>query len=218
MIKRMRCVAVGLMVLCLQGCIDLAVNDGRHKRVDLSQKRQIMGHVYTMRGGLGGIFSCGMNHLEDSLVNDYGIHATSTVWYKGYALSRAIIRDYQTHHITQPIVLVGHSLGANEQINVAAALNRAGGIPVDLLITVDAVLPFTVPPNVKQVLNIYTPSWVPMFSGLPLHAKNSQRTRVDNVNVHAVASVNHFTIDANQQVQRMMLQRIVATFGMQTSS
>jgi hypothetical protein len=110
---------------------------------------------------------------------------------------------------------VGHSLGANEQINVATTLQRAGAIPVDLLITVDAVLPFTVPSNVKHVLNIYTPSWVPLFSGLSLRAKNVACTRVENINVENVASVNHFTIDANDEVQRMMLAAIERTFAAQ---
>jgi len=213
--KRMQWMLLGITAVCGSGCIDLAVNDGRHKHRMVSQQQTPHGQVYTMRGGLGGVFSRGMNRLEDELVNDYGIHAQSTVWYKGYALSQTIIRDYKAHTISQPIILVGHSLGANEQINVATTLQRAGAIPVDLLITVDAVLPFTVPSNVKHVLNIYTPSWVPLFSGLSLRAKNAECTRVENVNVQNVASVNHFTIDANDEVQRMMLAAIERTFAAQ---
>lgn len=203
--------ALSLCVL-LSGCIDLAVNDGRNKRPISQKESQAKGNVYTMRGGLGGVFSKGMNHLEDTLQNEYQIHSSSTVWYKANSLSKVIIKQYKDKEIEGPIILVGHSLGANEQIKVAKNLGFAN-IPVALLVTVDAVAPIHVPSNVKLAVNIYKPSFVPMFSGLRLKAVDATQTKIENINVNTFkdAHVNHFTIDKDKYVQKIMIDDILAT-------
>ena len=200
-----------LTYMLLAGCIDLAVNDGKNKHVGLNKSAQVNGVVYTMRGGLGGIFSKGMNRLEDTLDNNYRIKASSTVWYKGSALSQSIIQGYKSKKIHGPIVLVGHSLGANEQILVAKRLAKEN-IPVALLITVDAVAPTAVPPNVQLAINLYKPGYVPMLSGLQLKAMNYKCTRIENINVTTLKNmnVNHFTIDSCKQVQQIMLEHVLA--------
>ena len=200
------------MTLCLSACIDLAVNDGRNKRPIHQQMNAPKGNVYTMRGGLGGIFSKGMNQLEDTLQNNHRIHASSTVWNKAYSLSKTIIKQYEQKKIQGPIILVGHSLGANEQIKVAKYLGLKD-IPVALLITVDAVAPIHVPPNVKLAVNIYKPSFIPLFSGLKLKAVDTTKTKIDNINVNTFKGIhlNHFTIDKNNQVQAIMIDHILET-------
>ena len=206
--------SIGLlcMSLYLTACIDLAVNDGKNKRPIHQQKHTIKGHVYTMRGGLGGIFSKGMNQLEDTLQNEHQIPSSSTVWNKAYSLSKTIIEQHQQKKIQGPIILVGHSLGANEQIKVAKHLGLKH-IPVALLITVDAVAPIHVPPNVKLAVNIYKPSFIPLFSGLRLKAVDPTQTTIDNINVNTFKGIhlNHFTIDKNTQVQAIMIHHILQT-------
>lgn len=200
-----------LSTLVISGCIDLAANDGRNKHLNQSTKNRLKGEVYTMRGGLGGIFSKGMNHLEDTLENDYHVYSSSTVWNKAYSFSQTIIQQYKAKKIQQPIILVGHSLGANEQIKVAKNL-AAANVPVALLVTVDPVSPIRVPANVELAINIYKPSFVPMFSGLTLKAMDSSRTRIENYNVNEIkgAEVNHFTIDKDEHVQKIMVNNILA--------
>jgi hypothetical protein len=194
--------------LLLSGCIDLAINHNKHI---LNKKSVVKGEVYTMRGGLGGIFSKGMNHLEDTLADQYHIYASSTVWFKAKNLSDTIIKRYRAGLIHGPIILVGHSLGANDQIGVARNLYHVN-IPVALLITIDPVLPLRVPPNVKQVVNIYKRSFVPMFSGLSLKADNPKLTQIENLNTSTLkgTNVNHFNIDEHKTTQKIMLERILA--------
>ena len=200
------------MGLTLTGCIDLAVNQSRHSQAALKHSRYAKGEIYTMRGGLGGVFSKGMNHLEDTLADKYRVHAYSTVWFKAQGLSNSLIRRYRAKTLQGPIILVGHSLGANDQIIVARNLARAN-VPVALLITIDAVLPLRISSNVQQALNIYKPSFVPMFSGFSLKADDPKLTHVENLNVNKIkgVSVNHFSIDKNTYVQQLMLDRILAT-------
>jgi hypothetical protein len=170
--------------------------------------RPYRGEVHTMLGGLG-LFSTGMKELSTSVVDKYEIPAPSDMWYNAGAVSRNIITYYQKHKNHRPIILVGHSLGANEQIKVARNLDRAG-VPVDLLITVDAVSQTIVPPNVKHALNFYKSGYVPMFSGLKLRAINPEKTQVENINVAALkgVAVNHFTIDKDPVVQAMILDEV----------
>ncbi|WP_232505542.1 alpha/beta hydrolase family protein [Legionella clemsonensis] len=171
------------------------------------------GQVYTMRG-LGGIFSTGMNRLENTLDNEYNIRTASTIWYKANKLSDYIIEHRKSQELAGPIVLIGHSLGANEQIKVAQNLYKAH-IPVDLLITVDAVAPVKVPPNVKYVLNLYKPAYVPMFSGLKIKAEDPEFTYVNNFDVSKLNAiyVNHFTIDKNKEIQKIMLDNVLAVIN-----
>lgn len=209
-----------LLNMLLTACVDLAVNHGKNKQIDLKNISHTNGQVYTMRGGLGGIFSKGMNHLEDTLSNDYHIQTSSTVWFKGNALQQQIIQNYENKKLQGPIVLAGHSLGANEQVAVAEALNRKH-IPVALLITVDPVIPTKIPSNVEYSLNIYKPSFVPMLSGLRVKAVDSQHTRVDNINIENIkgAHANHLTIDSNRAVQKLMVdQTLISLHAQQTNS
>ena len=174
-------------------------------------KKYHKGQVYTMRGGLLGVFSTGMAILTDTLEKDYRIHSVTTVYHDATGLSSYLIQQDKAGKLPRPLILVGHSLGANEQIKVADALALAH-IPVDLLITLDAGLPLPVPSNVKQLVNIYQPTLTPVFKGVPLAAVDSKRTRVENIDVSQIKGlhVNHFIISENPVIQKIMLQKILA--------
>lgn len=210
-----------LITLVVTGCVDLSGSRGSYRKKPMSHSassasmaKQVKpsirkkGEVHTMRGGLG-IFSIGMNQLKELSAKQYDVAAKSTMWYNAGDVSSSIINDYYKHKAHRPIILIGHSLGANEQIKVARNLNAAG-VPVDLLVTVDAVSQTIVPPNVKYALNVYKPGYVPMFSGLKLRAVAPQKTVIENVNVDTLkdVSVNHFTIDKDKVVQTLILDKV----------
>ncbi|WP_065240304.1 hypothetical protein [Legionella nautarum] len=196
----------------LSGCIDLAATQSLSK--DKNYLFKSHARVFVMRGGLGGVFSTGMNQLQSTLERKYRIRAESTVWYKVDQLTKYIVKNYGTKELPGPIILAGHSLGANEQIKVAKNLAKVN-IPVELLITIDAVSPLEVPSNVRHVLNIYKPSFVPMFSGLRVKAVDPRRTTIENINVDRFkrVAVNHFTIDKNEEVQDLMVNRSLAAIS-----
>lgn len=196
----------------LSGCVDFAAN---HEKVQQLQHQKTVaqhpsGQIYTMRGGLGGLFSKGMNHLESSLEIDNSIPALSTVWFRGGPLSKDIIRHYKKDPVHRPIILAGHSLGANEQINIARTLNSQH-IPVALLITVDPVIPATIPPNVCHAINFYKPSFIPLMSGLRLHADNRDKTHLENIDVTKLpgVKVHHLNIDSSPVIQKRMLKEVI---------
>lgn len=201
--------------LVLSACVDLSGTSAtsekqakilaKHKKTKTPKRT---GEVHTMLGGLG-IFSTGMNQLRDSVTAEYQIPASSSLWYNAGHVTQNIASYYYAHKEHRPIVLVGHSLGANEQIKVARNLDKMG-IPVALLVTVDAVSQTIVPPNVKQAINFYKPGYVPMFSGLKLRAVNPEATHIENINVATLdgVKVNHFTIDKDPVVQAMILDKV----------
>lgn len=199
-----------LASISITGCMDLASQAPAKNKQGVVYKK---GQVYTMRG-LGGIFSKGMNRLENTLDNDYNVRTASTIWYKADKLSDYIIEHRKYKKFQGPIILIGHSLGANEQIKVAQNLYKAN-IPVDLIITVDAVAPIRVPPNVKYVLNLYKPAYVPMFSGLRIKAVDPEFTYVNNFDVSKLQNiyVNHFTIDKHKEIQKIMLDNVLAVIN-----
>lgn len=216
---------LSLITVGLTGCVNLSGAKltpekkvsyyPKNKTTTVPQKKspshssKSLGEVHTLLGGLG-MFSVGMNTLRDELASQYNnISASSNMWYNAGDVTSSITHYYYRHKEHRPIILMGHSLGANEQIKVARNLNAAG-IPVDLLVTVDAVSQTIVPPNVKRVLNVYKPGYVPMFSGLKLKAVDPKATVIENVNVDNLKnmSVNHFTIDKDKVVQAMIFDEV----------
>lgn len=193
------------------GCVDLSGTRYHSTQKHLEQPKKhspYYGEVHTMLGGLG-LFSTGMQELRDSVDATYAVPARNDIWYNAGHVVRLVENYYYTHKHRRPVILVGHSLGANEQIKVARSLNKVN-IPVDLLITVDAVSQTSVPPNVKHAMNFYKQGYVPMFSGLRLRAVDPVKTRVDNIDVTTLkgVKVNHFTIDKDPVVQAMMMAEI----------
>ena len=182
-------------------------------------KKYRKGNVYTMRGGLLGIFSTGMGILANTLQKDYSIHAVNTVYHDATGLSSYIITHYKAGDLQRPIILVGHSLGANEQIKVADELALAH-VPVDLLITLDAGLSLKVPSNVKELLNLYQPTINPIFKGVPLEAVDPKRTLVENIDVSKIQNihVNHFIISENPEIQKIMLQKVLEVINGKSKS
>jgi len=209
-----------ILLLGLTSCVDLA-GSGLSK-----EKQKAMAHiaspeageVHTMRGGLG-VFSKGMNKLRDSASDRFQIPSSSAMWYNAGAVTQSIVAYRQKTGRVRPIILVGHSLGANEQIKVARSLNKLG-VSVDLLVTVDAVSQTRIPPNVKHALNLYKPGWVPMFSGLRLVAVDPRKTRIDNINVATLPGMhtNHFTIDKETAVQDKILDEIHKVLAYENTS
>lgn len=202
-----------ISTLLSTACVDLSgtgLSAEKKSRISEINKQLLEqdGEVHTMRGGLG-IFSIGMNQLQTEVTKRFKVPASSSMWYNAGNVSRSIITYHYTHNSQRPVILVGHSLGANEQIKVARNLGKVG-IPVALLVTVDAVSPTYVPSNVKYVLNIYKPGFVPMFSGRILNADNPHKTQIENLNVNTLKGiqVNHFTLDKDKQLQARILNRI----------
>ena len=94
------------------------------------------GTVYLMRG-LANIWSRGMDQLTDQLVAK-GVRATVHNHARWRELAAEAADRYAKEKNFAPIILIGHSLGANASVLMAEKLGEAG-VPVRLIITFDSL-------------------------------------------------------------------------------
>jgi hypothetical protein len=161
------------------------------------------GHVYLLRGLLN-VFSLGMDDLANKL-QAVGVTATVhsyTVW---HGLADDMIASYRAGN-REPIILMGHSNGADTTILIARKL-KDNGVPVALIVNFDPVSPEPVPSNVAQVVNFYVPAgW-----GQPVAADPRFRGKLANVNENG--QTNHFVIDKDNNLHRQAIARVLAVVG-----
>lgn len=169
--------------------------------------------IYTVRGFLD-VFSTGMIDLAGKIQRETGIPAQSISHIEEKKLAEFIIKHYEsrTYNCKAPIVLIGHSYGADDEIMLAKRLNKAH-IPVALIINLDHTKQQTIPSNVKSFYNISSGSSVPQAIvpwGCPMKAqsRNTKMVRIDLVKDKHLTYVNHFNIDKLPEVQAYIIQII----------
>lgn len=166
--------------------------------------------IYTIRGLLG-VFSLGMIHLADRIEKETGIPTQSLSFVDAKPLSKYLIKRYQSESnpCKAPIVLIGHSLGADADIVVAKELNKAH-VPVALIIDLDHTHSQTVPSNVATIYNISSGEYKHMPWGCRLIAQSSKTKmiRVNLVKDQNITHVHHFNISWLPQVHDYVIQII----------
>lgn len=120
------------------------------------------GNAYLLRGWIG-IFSTGIDHLTEK-VNEAGVRAHVFQDDQWRTLGNTIAQKYRNETVHEPIVLIGHSYGADDVIRIARMLHKEE-IEVELLVTLDPVTPPKVPGNVKKAVNLYQSNGV--FDAMP---------------------------------------------------
>jgi pimeloyl-ACP methyl ester carboxylesterase len=126
---------------------------------DVPDKPVSGGVVYLIRGGLN-VFSTGMDEVAAKL-RAKGFDATSEPFANWRDVNDALRKRYAAEHL--PIVLVGHSFGADTEIIMANDLQNSN-IPIELMILLDVTDPVKVPANVKHVIYIASST----VKGLPI--------------------------------------------------
>jgi pimeloyl-ACP methyl ester carboxylesterase len=143
--------ALGIwIVLTLSGCT--ASLPAVVSRQSIEPRR--VGEVFVFRGFMG-IWSRGMDQLTTRLRAD-GI-VTSIFGYNRWAdVADELIAAREQTGSRAPVVLIGHSYGADDVLRLAQKLQRSN-VRVDLVVTVECVTPPPIPVNVRQAVNIYKP-------------------------------------------------------------
>jgi hypothetical protein len=158
-------------------------------------------HVYLLRG-LMNIFSLGMDQLAAKIAQR-GIAASVHSHAEADAIVAKIAAQYRGGD-RGPVILIGHSLGADAVMTMAQALNR-DGVPVALVIPFDGTGSYVTPKNVACVLNLTQRNYAYMRSGAGFHGK------LTNVNVSGDSGIDHFTIDKSPRLQTQALNSVLET-------
>lgn len=168
--------------------------------------------VYLFRG-LANVFSLGMDDMSKEL-KAQGIPNKVLNHANWPSVAADITAKYKAApKQTRPIVLVGHSLGANAVLLMAQQLAR-NGVPVDLVVTFDPTTKGPIAPGVRRYLNLYQSNngWAEALDVPPGAGK-----RVINSDVRKrtdiKAAVSHFDIDKNRVLHQQVVSEIVRLAG-----
>jgi hypothetical protein len=169
------------------------------KKAAPQRSPQANGHVYLLRGLLN-IFSLGMDDLA-AKIQGKGIGATVYNHSEWQGIADEIAAKYKARQ-HGPVVLVGHSLGADAVMYMAEYLGKKG-VPVALVVPFDGTGSFAASANVGQVYNLTQRDYAHMRRGAGF------RGQLHNVDVSA-QGYGHIDIDKSARLHAMVLARIQA--------
>jgi hypothetical protein len=161
-------------------------------------------HVYLLRGLLN-IFSLGMDTLAEEL-KGRDVYATVHSYSEWQTLADQAAADYKAGK-EAPIILIGHSLGADSVMEMAAYLGHKG-VPVALVVPFDCTKSFAASDNVAHVLNLTHSGTLTYMRGGPgFHGA------LANVDVSSDPSIDHINIDKSPQLHARVVAEVLAVVG-----
>jgi hypothetical protein len=187
-----RLTAIGILVVAMM----LALGTG-------PSAAQSRAHVYLLRG-LMNIFSLGMDTLCSQL-NRNGVYATVHGYGEWQSLADRAAADFKAGK-EGPIILIGHSLGADAVMEMAAYLGRKG-IPVAMVVPFDGTQSFAASDNVARVLNLTQRNYAYMRRGPGFHGT------LANVDVSSDPNIDHINIDKSPRLHARVVSEVLAITG-----
>lgn len=161
------------------------------------------GHVYLLRGLLN-IFSLGMDDLA-AKIQAKGISASVHNHSEWQTLADDIAAKYKAGR-HGPVILVGHSLGADAVMFMSDYLGKKG-VPVALVVPFDGTGSFAASSNVQRVMNLTQRDYAYMRKG------SGFRGELSNIDVSNQAGIDHINIDKSARLHGLVLTRIQAVLG-----
>ncbi|MEO0547513.1 MAG: lipase [Pseudomonadota bacterium] len=168
----------------------------------LASSKRHRGDVYLLRG-FGNVFSRGLDQMGEKL-NNRGIEA-QVISHTNWRTALTAILANRKKFGRKPVVLIGHSLGANQAITIAAELKKRR-IRVDYLVTFAATNPKPIPSNVRKVTNYYfeTDGW-----GKPIVKGPGFKGRMKNIDFSKDEKVGHFNIEKQPRLQEQVIRNVL---------
>lgn len=164
--------------------------------------------------GLWDVFSLGLNELVDKM-NAVGLPAEARSGPDWPNILNEIIREDRNI----PVVLVGHSYGADQAVEICEALEDRG-ISIQLLVLVDPTDPHPIPSNVDRCVQFYIPtplgdSLPDVFAGSPAPpAQGNDHTQFRNILVSTetlgdqVSEADHFNLESNDLLHAIIIDEV----------
>jgi len=156
-------------------------------------------HVVLLRGWFG-VFSTGLDSIAHQL-RAQGVEV-EVAGHLNWSTAVAEIVRKRSAGQTGSLVLVGHSQGANNVIDMARSL-KPHNITVDLLVTLSPLLQNPIPANVVKAINYYAPGW-----GQPIAADRGFQGKIVNFNFSNDLNITHMTVTQSASVQREIVREI----------
>jgi hypothetical protein len=174
-----------------------AVSLGLHSRTAQAQP-QAQPHVYLFHG-IFAFLSLGMDEMAETLKRR-GINATVHNFDEWESVAAQAAAAYQAG-TDDPIILIGHSLGANSVMKITNYLNNVN-VPVALAVTFDSTDTYYAPKNVSRLLNFTR--YFEMRRGPGFHGS------LTNVNLKSDPQITHLNIDRTPRLQAWTINEVLA--------
>lgn len=160
-------------------------------------------HAYLFRG-LMNVFSLGMDDLAQK-IERAGV-ATSLLNHSEWReVADEIAAKYKAGN-HGPIILIGHSLGADAVMLMGEYLGTKG-VPVALIVPFDGTRSLDASANVARVMNITQRDYAYMRRGYGF------RGELTNVDVSGDESIGHISIDKSARLHAMVVNKVVSVAG-----
>lgn len=184
---------------------------GCHAAMAASRMPQRRGRVIIIRGAFT-VFSLGMNELGDKLAA-YGLDVDVVADISAGRITDKLVSEYRRNRNMGPIIMIGHSRGAELGPKQARELQQHG-IPVKLIVMVDAVHKTSIPGNVERCVNLYHNNSIGLVHGVPARAE-SRKTELLNTDIDRLRSrqrggaINHFNIDSSPWIHDLVVAEVL---------
>jgi pimeloyl-ACP methyl ester carboxylesterase len=158
-------------------------------------------HVYLLRG-FANVFSTGLDTLQEELQHrGFSASVHSYIYYDSLAEAAAKLEKQGKG----PIIIIGHSLGANDAISMAERMKELKA-PVALVVLFGPTEYMKAPSNVARVINYYQ-------SGVTVAKGPGFKGTITNVNLENDSEINHFNIEKNDKLHAKVIAAIAAIEG-----
>ncbi|MBL8877831.1 MAG: hypothetical protein JNG88_01825 [Phycisphaerales bacterium] len=201
----------GILIACLSGCGGSVPSASDNSA--LAADRSLCNVRAINLRGLWDVFSLGLNELTDRM-NAASIPAEARSGPDWPHIVQEILSNDEI-----PLVLVGHSYGADQAILICEEL-AARGRSVALLVLIDPTDPGTIPANVDRCVQFYIPTalgsdYPDIFAGSPAAASdgNTHTTfrnilvSIDTLGVD-VTDTDHFNLESNDLVHAIIIDEV----------
>jgi hypothetical protein len=164
--------------------------------------------------GVFNVFSTGMDELGQ-LLRDRGYEVEVSSPGGCWAAALRLRETYERDPHGGPLIIMGHSMGGRACLHISRYL-ESYGIPVKLVVIIDANPWATVPDNVERCVNLYVTNPFGVFHGSPVHAAGT--SHVLNYDVTKCQRpdwadpVHHFNIDNSEWMHQVILTEVARVY------
>lgn len=190
-------------VWVLLGALVLLCAPLQTARAQSGSSSPYIGKVYLMRG-LANIFSLGMDTLAEKL-RQRGIDAQVYEYGQWQALATDAVAWSKSRN-KAPVVIIGHSLGADAAVEMAEYMTSLG-IPPRLVITFDPVGVTQVGASGGRFINYYQSN---NGFGKRLVAARGFKGTLINRNLDSVGNIDHFNIEKADTLHADVIKDVMA--------
>ncbi|MBR0674023.1 thioesterase domain-containing protein, partial [Neoroseomonas soli] len=164
------------------------------------------GRVVLLRG-LANVFSTGLNVLTARL-RQAGYDASVHNHVEWSGLADASAQAARERRLVRPLVLVGHSFGADDALSMAERLGMQG-VAADLVVTFDPTTVTRVPPGPLRVVNFHQDR---DFGTRALSAAPGFTGTIEN---RIVPGESHLSIEKQERLHDQVLAMLEALYAAQ---